>query len=67
MSNQGLAGTQKTLDQIAESAPDYKRKYEEAIHFIEMTEALTYDERTAKRISDYLIREGIWQPIPHKS
>lgn len=58
----------KTLDQeiIASSQPsqpseiDYKKKYEEAVHFIEMTEALTYDDATRRRIRDYLIREKIW-------
>ena len=39
---------------------DYKKKYNEAIHFIEMTEALTYDDATRRRIRDYLIREKIW-------
>lgn len=43
---------------------DYEAKWKEAIHFIEMTEALTYDEMTQKRISDYLIKEGIWKPLP---
>lgn len=60
----------KTLDQeiIASAAQspettseiDYKKKYNEAIHFIEMTEALTYDDATRRRIRDYLIREKIW-------
>lgn len=40
---------------------DYKKKYEEAVHFIEMTEALTYDDATRRRIRDYLIREKIWE------
>ncbi len=46
-----------------EEKVDYKKKYKEAIHFIEMTEALTYDEATRRRISDYLIFEGIWKPL----
>lgn len=29
-------------------------------HFIEMTEALTYDQATAKRIRSFLIEENIW-------
>jgi hypothetical protein len=36
------------------------KKYQEAIHFIEMTEALTYDEATAKRIHSFLTQQGIW-------
>jgi len=59
----------RTLDQeiIASSQSpqpneiDYKKKYEEAVHFIEMTEALTYDDATRRRIRDYLIREKIWE------
>jgi hypothetical protein len=43
------------------------KKYQEAIHFIEMTEALTYDEATAKRIRTFLEEKGIWQPLPQKS
>lgn len=45
---------------------DYEAKWKEAIHFIEMTEALTYDEKTQKRIGDYLIKEGIWKPKEKK-
>lgn len=37
------------------------RKIEQLYHFIEMTEALTYDQATSKRISSFLIEEGIWQ------
>jgi hypothetical protein len=39
----------------------WKIKYEKAIHFIEMTEALTYDDATSKRIQTFLKEEGIWQ------
>ena len=47
-------------------AVDYKQKYDEAIHFIEMTEALTYDPKTQARIRNYLIAEGVWPPITKK-
>ena len=29
-------------------------------HFIEMTEALTYDQATAKRIRKFMTDEGMW-------
>ena len=49
-----------------EKKVDYESKWKEAIHFIEMTEALTYDEKTQKRISDFLIKEGVWSPLQKK-
>lgn len=36
------------------------KKIDELFHFIEMTEALTYDEATARRIRTYLQQQGIW-------
>lgn len=42
------------------------KKIDELFHFIEMTEALTYDQATAKRISTFLIQQGIW-PSPQKN
>ncbi len=54
---------------ISDCDADYDaldRKYKKAIHFIEMTEALTYDEATAKRIRTFLEEHGIWQPSPQK-
>lgn len=38
------------------------KKIEELYHFIEMTEALTYDQATSKRIHSFLKEEGIWPP-----
>ena len=35
-------------------------KIDQLYHFIEMTEALTYDDATRKRISSFLKDEGIW-------
>lgn len=37
------------------------RKIEQLYHFIEMTEALTYDQATSTRICSFLKEEGIWQ------
>lgn len=37
------------------------KKIDQLYHFIEMTEALTYDQATSKRIRSFLIEEGIWQ------
>jgi hypothetical protein len=45
---------------------DYEKKYKEALHFIEMTEALTYDWKTQERIRNYLIQEGVWEPPSKK-
>jgi hypothetical protein len=39
---------------------DLVKMYKEAIHFIEMTEALTYDQATAIRIRSFLQQQGIW-------
>ena len=42
------------------------KKILELYHFIEMTEALTYDQATSKRVSDFLIAEGVWKPLDKK-
>jgi len=36
------------------------KKIEQLYHFIEMTEALTYDQATSNRIYSFLQEEGIW-------
>jgi hypothetical protein len=36
------------------------KKIDELYHFIEMTEALTYDSATAKRIREFLKQQGVW-------
>jgi hypothetical protein len=36
------------------------KKIDELYHFIEMTEALTYDQATAKRINTFLKQQGLW-------
>ncbi len=41
------------------------RKIDQLYHFIEMTEALTYDQATSKRIRSFLQEEGVWEkPTP---
>lgn len=42
------------------------KKIDELYQFIEMTEALTYDQATATRIRTFLQKEGIW-PSPQKN
>ena len=37
------------------------KKIDQIFHFIEMTEALTYDQSTSKRIRSFLTEEGIWK------
>ncbi len=37
------------------------QKIDQLYHFIEMTEALTYDQATSKRIRSFLQEEGIWE------
>lgn len=36
------------------------KKISDLYHFIEMTEALTYDDATRARIRSFLKEEGIW-------
>jgi len=36
-------------------------KIDELYHFIEMTDALTYDQATSKRIKTFLTEEGVWK------
>lgn len=43
------------------------RKIDQLLHFIEMTEALTYDQATSKRIRSFLIEEGVWEKSPQKN
>lgn len=42
------------------------KKIEQLYHFIEMTEALTYDQATSKRIQSFLKEEGIWPLLQNK-
>jgi hypothetical protein len=43
------------------------KKYKEAIQFIELLEALTFDHATASRIRSFLTKEGIWKPLQQKN
>jgi hypothetical protein len=43
------------------------KKIDQLYHFIEMTEALTYDQATSKRIRSFLQEEGIWERSPRKN
>jgi len=43
------------------------KKIDQLYHFIEMTEALTYDQATSKRIRSFLTEEGIWERSPQKN
>lgn len=37
------------------------KRLDEVFHFIEMTEALTYDKATSERIAIFLKQQGIWK------
>lgn len=49
------------IDSYIEDLDTANKKIDQLYHFIEMTEALTYDQATSKRIRSFLIEEGIWQ------
>lgn len=55
------------MDNVEEKLALAEKKIKELYHFIEMTDALTYDQATSKRITSFLIEEKIWEPIPPKS
>lgn len=38
-----------------------KNKVKELYHFIEMTDALTYDTKTSSRIQSFLKEEQVWK------
>lgn len=59
--------TREALDRLDKQDIDYRQRFEEAVHFIEMTEVLTYDSATAKRISNFLQQQGVWEPNDHKT
>ena len=54
------------IDTYIEDLDTANKKIDELYHFIEMTEALTYDIATATRIRSFLQEEGIWQ-LPQKN
>ena len=49
------------IDPYIDEIDKLNKKLDELYHFIEMTEALTYDQATATRIRSFLQEEGIWQ------
>jgi hypothetical protein len=55
------------IDAYIEDLDTANKKIQELYHFIEMTEALTYDQATVTRIRSFLTEEGIWQPLPQKN
>lgn len=48
------------IDAYIEDLDRTNKKIQDLYHFIEMTEALTYDQATATRIRSFLQEEGIW-------
>lgn len=38
-----------------------EKKLKDIYHFIEMTDALTYDPKTSSRIQSFLKEEGVWK------
>jgi hypothetical protein len=48
------------IDAYIEDLDKANKKIQELYHFIEMTEALTYDKATGVRIRTFLTEEGVW-------
>lgn len=60
--NQKYTELQKEdADHYIDELDKANKKIDQLFHFIEMTEALTYDQATAKRIQTFLTEEGIWK------
>lgn len=53
--------TGKSSDDYLEELDKAYKKIDLLYHFIEMTEALTYDQATSTRIRSFLTEEGIWK------
>lgn len=49
------------LQKAEEKALELEKKVKDMYHFIEMTDALTYDPKTSQRIRIYLKEEGVWK------
>jgi hypothetical protein len=49
------------VDPYIDELDKANKKIDQLYHFIEMTEALTYDQATSKRIRSFLQEEGIWE------
>lgn len=52
---------QEDMSSLADELNQANKKIDELYHFIEMTEALTYDNATRARIRSFLKEEGIWK------
>lgn len=60
MDNQSMfPGTEKSIV-LPETLQEAHEKIKQLYHFIEMTEALTYDSATSNRIGSFLKQEGVW-------
>lgn len=59
--------TREALDNLHTKEIDYRQRYEETIHFLEMTEVLTYDGATSKRIATFLQEQGVWEKPSKKT
>lgn len=54
-------GTETAVEKILPTTLDEAHeKIKELYHFIEMTDALTYDQATSARIRSFLKKEGVW-------
>ncbi len=49
------------LKETEEKVVELENKIKNMYHFIEMTDALTYDPKTSQRIRIYLKEEGVWK------
>jgi len=52
---------EEDMSSLADELNQANKKISELYHFIEMTEALTYDDATRARIRSFLKEEGIWK------
>lgn len=49
------------VDPYIEELDKVNKTLDRYVSFLELTEALTTDPQTAKRIREFLIKEGIWK------
>jgi uncharacterized coiled-coil protein SlyX len=52
---------EKRIEELEAKEAQLQKKIKELYHFIEMTDALTYDPKTSSRISSFLKEEGAWK------
>ena len=55
------AAMQDDNDNYLNELDEANKIIDKLYHFIEMTEALTYDQATAKRITDFLKEQKVWK------